>query len=148
MTARTSTSARSTEALFNERKADCAEIPISTKSALLSTVVDSAQNGMKICRVTAPVIRGATWLMNSPQTTTASTPEAWMVSASRNAANGVTSIAMLSSIGSSIRPRTCQLISPTTMPASTPPTYASTSSQVTCQPVSCSSPTVTPTASP
>ena len=64
--------------LFSSRKADCAERPTSTKSALLSTVVDSAQNGMTICRVAAPVIRGVTWLMNSPQTTTASTPEAWI----------------------------------------------------------------------
>ena len=110
------------EVLFNSRKADWAETPISTKSALLSTVVDSAQNGTTIWRVTAPVIRGVTWLMNSPQTTTASTPEAWAASASRNAANGVTSIAMLSSIGSSIRRRTCQLSSPMSAPASTPPT--------------------------
>ena len=136
------------EVLSSPRKADWAETPTSTNSALLRTVVDSAQNGMTICRVTAPVIRGVTWLMNSPQTTTASTPEAWTRSASRNAANGVTSIAMLSSIGSSIRRRTCQLTSPISAPASTPPPYASTSSQVTCQPVRCSSPTVTPTASP
>ena len=86
--------------------------------------------------------------MNSPQTTTASTPEAWTTSASRNAANGVTSIAMPSSIGSSIRRRSCQLTSPISAPASTPPPYASTSSQVTCQPVRCSSPTVTPDGQP
>jgi hypothetical protein len=71
-----------------------------------------------------------------------------MASASRNAANGVTSIAMASSMGSSIRRRTCQLSSPIRAPASTPPPYASTSSQVTCQPVRFSSPTVTPTANP
>ncbi len=130
------------------RNAECADRPTSTKSALLSTVVANAQNGMTICRVAAPVIRGVTWLMNSPQETTASTPEAWMRSASRNAANGVTSIAMASSIGSSMRRRTCQLTMPISPPASTPPPYARTSSQVTCQPVRCCSPTVTPTASP
>ena len=70
----TSTSARQMEALLKPRTADWAETPTSTNSALLCTVVDSAQNGMAICRVTAPVMRGATWLMNNPQTTTASTP--------------------------------------------------------------------------
>ena len=123
-------------------------MPTSTKSALLSTVVASAQKGITICRVAAAVIRGVTWLMNSPHATTASTPDASMASASRNAANGVTSIAMPSSIGSSIRRRTCQLTSPVSAPARTPPPYDSTSSQVTCQPVRCCSPTVTPTASP
>jgi hypothetical protein len=48
------------EVLVSPRTADCAEIPTSTNSALLRTVVDSAQNGMAICRATAPVIRGAT----------------------------------------------------------------------------------------
>ena len=136
------------EVLSSVRYGACAEIPISTNSALLSTVVDSAQNGRAICRVAAPVIRGVTWLMKSPHTTTASTPEAWIRSASRKAANGVTTMAMLSSIGSSIRLRTCQLTRPIRPPASTPPTYDTTRSQVTCQPVRCSSPTVTPTASP
>ena len=123
-------------------------MPTSTNSALLSTVVESVQNGMTIWRVAAPVIRGVTWLMNSPQATTASTPDAWITSASRKAANGVTSIAMASSIGSSIRRRSCQLTRPISAPASRPPPYAKTSSQVTCQPVRCCSPTVTPTASP
>ena len=66
-------------------------------------------------------MRGVTWLMNSPHTTTASTPDAWIDSASRNAANGVTSIAMFSSIGSSIRRRSCQLIRPISAPVSRPP---------------------------
>ena len=48
------------EVLFNSWKADWAETPISTKSALLSTVVDSAQNGRAIWRVRAPVMRGVT----------------------------------------------------------------------------------------
>ena len=51
---------------MSPRNADCAESPISTNSELLSTVVASAQNGMTICRVAAPVIRGVTWLMNKP----------------------------------------------------------------------------------
>jgi len=46
--------------LFNARTADWAEIPMRTNSTLLSTVVDSAQNGMTSCRVTALVIRGVT----------------------------------------------------------------------------------------
>jgi hypothetical protein len=46
--------------LFSPRNADWAEIPTRTKSELLSTVVDRAQNGTAICRVAALVIRGAT----------------------------------------------------------------------------------------
>ncbi len=137
------------DSLVSPRNADCAERPTSTKSALLSTVVDSAQNGMMICRVAAPVIRGVTWLMNSPQETTASTPDASIEVGQQER-----------------RERSHQhrdalehrVVHPLAeLPAQQPDQAAgsaprrrtpATSSQVTCQPVRCCSPTVTPTASP
>jgi hypothetical protein len=60
VTTRTSSSARSVDVLSRPRNAALAETPTSTNRALLSTVVDRAQNGTTICRVTAPVIREVT----------------------------------------------------------------------------------------
>ncbi len=121
VTAKTYAAARPGDTLLSPRTADCACRPTSTNSALLSTVVANVQNAVVCCRAAAPVIRGASWLISNPHTTTARTPDACISSASRNAANGVTSTAMFSSIGSSIRRRTCQLSNPTRPPASTPP---------------------------
>ena len=103
------------------RTADWACSPTSTNSALLSTVVASVQNEVICWRAGALVTRLASWLISSPQATTASTPDALIESASRNAVNGVTRMAMFSRTGSSMRRRTCQLTSPTSAPASTPP---------------------------
>ena len=88
--------------------------------------MDSDQNACPYCRVSARTTHGTAWLIHSPHTTTATTPEAWIVSASRNAVNGVSRLTTLPSSGSSTR-RRARGSRPDAMtaPASAPPPYDS-----------------------
>ena len=113
--------ARPAETLVRLRTADCDCSPTSTNSTLLRTVVASDQNAFSCWRAVALVMRTDRRLMSSPHVTTARTPDAWIESASRNAANGTTRMVMFSSIGSSMRRRTCQFTRATNAPAAAPP---------------------------
>ena len=57
--------------------------PTKTNSAPLIKNVVNVQNATACTRVCAPMTRGPTWAIASPQTTTAKTPEAWISSAPR-----------------------------------------------------------------
>ena len=96
--------------------------PTSTKSAPLSRNVVTVQNARDRWRVSAAMSSGPSWLMASPQTTTASTPDAWISSATRNAVNGVSTPTVFSSSESCRYRRARPDSHATASPASTPPT--------------------------
>jgi hypothetical protein len=77
--------------------------PISRKTRPSSSSATSRHTASACSRVAADTIDGDEWLIHSPATTTASTPEACTFSAIRYAANGVASDITVSSSGSSSR---------------------------------------------
>ncbi len=100
---------------------DCASSPTSTNSAVFSRNVASDQKAVLCRRASARTVRGPTWPIASPHTPTASTPDASISSASRNAVNGITSITVLLSIGSEMRRRTMTPSHATRAPIMMPP---------------------------
>ena len=121
-------------------------MPISTNSAPLTRNVVSVQNALLCDRLRAPSSRGPTWLITSPHTTTASTPDACTTSASRYALNGISTVTVLPSSGSPTRRSPCTPSHATSAPTAIPPRYASANSPATCRAARWSDPTVTPTA--
>ena len=71
----------------------------------------------------ARITRGETYVSTSAATRTATTPLQCRAWASKNAANGVSTLRAPSSSGASIRRRTSVTTAPTSNPAAIPPTY-------------------------
>ncbi len=82
----------------------------------------TVQNACACSRISARTTVGAAWLMINPDTTTASTPDASIASASRNAVNGISNMVTCPVSGSVWRLRTCAATQPVTAPTAAPPT--------------------------
>ena len=76
--------------------------PISAKTTFSSRNPIVRQLVFSAMRDEADCSTGDRWPSTRPVTTTASTPEAWISSAGRNAANGATKDRVVSSTGSSM----------------------------------------------
>ena len=104
---------------------------MSTNRAPFSSVVANGHADSVCRREAAELMRGDVNARASPATTTASTPEAPITSASRNAANGARSSAIFVNSGSSRRRMTRYATAAAAPPAAIPPTYESSTSPVT-----------------
>ena len=110
---------------------NCTSRPMSTNSAPFSRKTPNGQAASACRREAAVVTRGDTQATMSPATTTASTPDAWTSSASRNAENGTSSRVTLMTMVEEMRRSSSVARAATTIPAAIPPTYDTSTSQVT-----------------
>ncbi len=108
----------------------CTSRPISTNSAPLSRYTPNGQVASAARRDIAVVMRGDTQATMRPAKTTASTPDASISSAMRNATNGTSSSVRLIVRVDCIRRSARKASAATAMPAAAPPRYDSSTMPV------------------